>query len=59
MDMEIDRNLDPQLAALSAAQTRDVATTVMKSNLRLFPPPIFSRQTIPQGYKFVVSTFIQ
>jgi hypothetical protein len=26
----------------------------MKSNLRLFPPPLFSRQTIPQAYKFVL-----
>lgn len=39
-----DPNIDPGLAkydGLSATQ----------SNLRLFPPPIFSRQGIPQNYK--------
>ena len=44
-----DANLDPQLLALSPKSQQN---TVTRSNLRLFPPPLFSRQTIPQGYKF-------
>lgn len=45
----VDANLDPQLLALSPKSQQN---TVTRSNLRLFPPPLFSRQTIPQGYKF-------
>ncbi|KAF9057282.1 RNA polymerase III transcription factor IIIC subunit-domain-containing protein [Panaeolus papilionaceus] len=37
-------NLDPQLE------------TDASKALRLFPPPIFSRQTIPQGYNFKANT---
>lgn len=25
-----------------------------KSNLRLFPPPLFSRQSVPQNYKYTL-----
>ncbi|OCH93564.1 hypothetical protein OBBRIDRAFT_771274 [Obba rivulosa] len=28
----------------------------MKSNLRLFPPPLFSRQTVPQNYNYKPNT---
>lgn len=45
----VDANLDPQLLALSPESQQN---TVTRNNLRLFPPPLFSRQTIPQGYNF-------
>ena len=37
--------LDPQLA------DQEDSAQVSRSNLRLFPPPVFSRQSIPQTYK--------
>lgn len=55
--MDVDVNLDPQLTDPSGAQSLSEAVpqgTTMKSNLRLFPPPLFSRQTIPQGYKYAI-----
>ena len=45
---EPDSNLDPQLLELSQP------VPLPPKGLRLFPPPLFSRQTIPQGYKFVL-----
>jgi general transcription factor 3C polypeptide 5 (transcription factor C subunit 1) len=51
-DMDVDVNIDPQLMEPSGYQS--TSNPPMKSNLRLFPPPLFSRQTIPQGYKFVL-----
>lgn len=39
-----DPNIDPGLV-------EDGGPSVSRSNLRLFPPPIFSRQGIPQNYK--------
>ncbi|KAF8803887.1 hypothetical protein BYT27DRAFT_7340686 [Phlegmacium glaucopus] len=45
-----DVNLDPQLRGISQ-QCDTPDNQVAHSNLRLFPPPLFSRQTIPQGYK--------
>jgi general transcription factor 3C polypeptide 5 (transcription factor C subunit 1) len=54
--MDVDVNLDPQLAGPANVQLPPEAHVTpgatMKSNLRLFPPPLFSRQTIPQGYKY-------
>lgn len=50
--MDIDVNIDPQLMGSTGYQS--TFNPPMKSNLRLFPPPLFSRQTIPQGYKFVL-----
>ncbi|KAK2459705.1 hypothetical protein APHAL10511_008350 [Amanita phalloides] len=35
-----------------ADYVRPVSSDPCQSNIRLFPPPIFSRQTIPQGYNF-------
>lgn len=43
--------LDPDLA------TPDNPILVPKSNLRLFPPPLFSRQGIQQNYKYVFLPF--
>jgi len=40
--------IDPQLSG-EAPQEEPAA---MKSNLRLFPPPLFSRQNVPQHYNF-------
>ncbi|KIM42935.1 hypothetical protein M413DRAFT_70152 [Hebeloma cylindrosporum] len=48
---EPDSNLDPQLLGMS----QPVAPLPPKG-LRLFPPPLFSRQTIPQGYNFKANT---
>jgi len=45
---EPDSNLDPQLLDMSQP------VPLPPKGLRLFPPPLFSRQTIPQGYKFVL-----
>lgn len=39
-----DPNIDPGLA-------KHGGLSVTRSNLRLFPPPIFSRQGVPQNYK--------
>ncbi|KAF9246937.1 RNA polymerase III transcription factor IIIC subunit-domain-containing protein [Melanogaster broomeanus] len=39
--------IDPELARQSGQ-----ATSATRSNLRLFPPPIFGRQGIPQNYNF-------
>lgn len=62
MDIDIDINLDPRLREISqvdVAPTPSLVLPVMPSpasTLRLFPPPLFSRQTIPQGYKCVPSS---
>lgn len=40
--------LDPALAEQSEQ------TSGPRSNLRLFPPPLFSRQNVPQNYKHVI-----
>lgn len=42
-------NLDPQLLDISDTPDNHQA---VHSGLRLFPPPLFSRQAVPQGYKF-------
>ncbi|KAF8845693.1 hypothetical protein BDN67DRAFT_1006961 [Paxillus ammoniavirescens] len=39
--------IDPELAEQSGQ-----ATSATQSNMRLFPPPIFGRQGIPQNYNF-------
>ena len=44
-----DMNLDPQLLDISDTPDNHQA---VHSGLRLFPPPLFSRQAVPQGYKF-------
>uniref|UniRef100_A0A8H8CKA2 Transcription factor IIIC subunit 5 HTH domain-containing protein n=1 Tax=Psilocybe cubensis TaxID=181762 RepID=A0A8H8CKA2_PSICU len=60
MDVDINMNLDPQLLEISGMaepqpqQSNPPITN--QSNLRLFPPPLFSRQTIPQGYNFKANT---
>lgn len=46
-----DVNLDPQLLGIS----QQCDTSDNYSGLRLFPPPLFSRQGIPQGYKYIYS----
>ena len=49
-----DMNLDPQLLGISDVPDNHQAAL---SGLRLFPPPLFSRQAIPQGYKSVFISF--
>jgi len=47
---EDDMIIDPRLAA--ASSTTVASSGIQQgSNLRLFPPPLFSRQTISQAYK--------
>ncbi|KIM68705.1 hypothetical protein SCLCIDRAFT_13482 [Scleroderma citrinum Foug A] len=41
------RDIDPQLTG-----EIEQAASTSRSNLRLFPPPLFSRQGIPQNYNF-------
>ncbi|KZT13135.1 uncharacterized protein LAESUDRAFT_754139 [Laetiporus sulphureus 93-53] len=42
-------DIDPRL---TEASKEGSAVPKMKSNLRLFPPPLFSRQSIPQNYNY-------
>lgn len=52
----IDANIDSALlpAATSEQPPFSAPDAIETQNsLRLFPPPIFSRQTVPQGYKSV------
>ncbi|KAF5393822.1 hypothetical protein D9757_000196 [Collybiopsis confluens] len=42
----------PELANQSSSSTVDSHEQKFRSNLRLFPPPIFSRQNIAQTYNF-------
>lgn len=44
------KDIDPQLTGQSS-QSDGLKT---KSNLRLIPPPLFSRQGIPQNYKYAL-----
>ncbi|KAJ7095191.1 RNA polymerase III transcription factor IIIC subunit-domain-containing protein [Mycena belliarum] len=46
----IDMNLDPELTGIPLPGPNP--DQPMRSNLRLFPPPLFSRQTLPQLYNF-------
>ncbi|KAJ7499127.1 RNA polymerase III transcription factor IIIC subunit-domain-containing protein [Mycena latifolia] len=47
---DIDMNLDPELTGIPLPEPDP--DQPMRSNLRLFPPPLFSRQTLPQSYNF-------
>ncbi|KAJ7117395.1 RNA polymerase III transcription factor IIIC subunit-domain-containing protein [Mycena crocata] len=47
---DIDMNLDPALTGIPLPEPNP--DRPMRSNLRLFPPPLFSRQTFPQLYNF-------
>jgi general transcription factor 3C polypeptide 5 (transcription factor C subunit 1) len=49
----MDVDIDPQLVARAHPEAQH---STQRSNLRLFPPPIFSRQGIPQNYKCVPSS---
>lgn len=49
MEVDVDPHLDPQLAESS----QKVSGSRLKSNLRLPPPPLFSRQVVPHLYKLV------
>ena len=51
-----DPALDPQLS--TDPSTSQTGPSIARSNLRLFPPPLFSRQGIPQNYKYVLSIFL-
>lgn len=45
---EMDVDIDPQLTGSKETSKKG------KSNLRLPPPPLFSRQGVPQLYKYVI-----
>jgi general transcription factor 3C polypeptide 5 (transcription factor C subunit 1) len=47
--------LDPQLVA-DSKEPQSISST--RSNLRLFPPPLFSRQGISQNYKCALSCYL-
>jgi general transcription factor 3C polypeptide 5 (transcription factor C subunit 1) len=47
----MDIDIDPELVGRAHPEAQH---SNQQSNLRLFPPPIFSRQGIPQNYKCVV-----
>ncbi|KAG7097162.1 hypothetical protein E1B28_004539 [Marasmius oreades] len=49
--MNVDPQLMPEEERISAAHNI-ISSPTLKSNLRLFPPPLFSRQTIAQGYNY-------
>ncbi|KAJ7774340.1 RNA polymerase III transcription factor IIIC subunit-domain-containing protein [Mycena maculata] len=49
-DGDVDMNLDPELTGIPLPEPDP--NQPMRSNLRLFPPPLFSRQTLPQLYNF-------
>jgi general transcription factor 3C polypeptide 5 (transcription factor C subunit 1) len=46
----MDVDIDPQLVGRAQPEAQH---STQRSNLRLFPPPIFSRQGISQNYKYV------
>ncbi|RDX53075.1 hypothetical protein OH76DRAFT_1453987 [Lentinus brumalis] len=46
-------DIDPQLLGVDDVPAGAVRT---RSNLRLFPPPLFSRQGIPQNYNYKANT---
>ncbi|GJE84727.1 RNA polymerase III transcription factor IIIC subunit-domain-containing protein [Phanerochaete sordida] len=48
MEIDVDPHLDPQLAESS----QKVSGSRLKSNLRLPPPPLFSRQVVPHLYNY-------
>jgi len=45
----VESSIDP---LLTGEDKEDTQGPKMKSNLRLFPPPLFSRQSIPQNYNY-------
>ncbi|KAF7331916.1 hypothetical protein MKEN_00071900 [Mycena kentingensis (nom. inval.)] len=49
-DTSLDTNIDPALTGVP--QPEPNPEQPMRSNLRLFPPPLFSRQGFPQSYQF-------
>ncbi len=50
----MDVDIDPQLVGRTQPEAQH---STQRSNLRLFPPPIFSRQGISQNYKYVLPPF--
>jgi general transcription factor 3C polypeptide 5 (transcription factor C subunit 1) len=51
--MEVDADIDPQLRSDGTNAEAGPSQSKMRSNLRLFPPPMFSRQSLPLNYKSV------
>jgi general transcription factor 3C polypeptide 5 (transcription factor C subunit 1) len=45
-----DPSIDPELQGDGAGTS---SGSTVKSNLRMFPPPLFSRQALPLNYKYV------
>lgn len=50
----MDVDLDPELTQLESNQVKECK---VKSNLKLPPPPLFSRQAVPHIYKYVASLY--
>ncbi|KAI0637731.1 RNA polymerase III transcription factor IIIC subunit-domain-containing protein [Trametes polyzona] len=48
-------DIDPQLLGEGEAATSGTDPKI-RSNLRLFPPPLFSRQCVPQNYNYKANT---
>lgn len=55
-DYILDEDPDAMDIAIDPALTGDDGPSKKKSNLRLFPPPLFSRQSVPQNYKYARSS---
>lgn len=51
-------DIDPQLLDEGGGEGTSLSTKTM-SNLRLFPPPLFSRQGVPQNYKCAVQVLMR
>ncbi|KAG2013884.1 hypothetical protein CC2G_010749 [Coprinopsis cinerea AmutBmut pab1-1] len=49
---DVSMELDPQLFQETGQPSTSQPPNEAPENLRLFPPPLFSRQTIAQGYNF-------
>lgn len=52
---EFIANVDPQLLGSDSLDEGPP----LRSNLRLFPPPIFSRQNVPQPYKYIICLLVR
>lgn len=52
----MDIAIDPALTGGTEGTLQPSSTK--KSNLRLFPPPLFSRQSVPQNYKYAIFVHI-
>ncbi|KAI0079703.1 hypothetical protein K474DRAFT_1705387 [Panus rudis PR-1116 ss-1] len=49
-------DIDPKLLRTDGDTQAELAPPEFKSNMRLPPPPVFSRQAVPQNYNFKANT---